>query len=195
MEIWIATSNSGKFKEFSFLLKEKFSSIHCQTELSFFSPPAEDGKTFLENATKKARALSSVKPNVWVLGEDSGLEVDGLNGLPGIHSARYAGPNARQVENTAKLLKILQLRSPNNRKARFRSTIVVLSPDGGEKSFEGFLNGEIALKQRGQAGFGYDDIFVPEGHTQTLAELGLATKNRLSHRAAAVRAFLDSLNH
>lgn len=195
MMIWIATANSGKLREFSTLLDGKFDAVHSQLELSFFTAPEENGTTFEENARIKALALKAVQQDVWVLGDDSGLEVDGLNQLPGVHSARYAGPKAQPSENTAKVLKMLQLRSPQNRVARFCSVLIALSPEGVERRFEGVLHGEIARKQRGTGGFGYDDIFIPEGRDKTLAEMSLAEKNRLSHRALATRAFLESLTH
>ena len=96
MELWIATGNKGKVREFELLLKEHPEvKIHTQAELSAFTPRPEDGKTFIENARIKARSVKALKSSDWVLGEDSGLEVDGLNNLPGVHSARYAGPHAR----------------------------------------------------------------------------------------------------
>lgn len=194
MEIWIATSNKGKLREFENLLKQKFE-IHTQLDLTYYTPPEENGKSFEENARIKAKALKSVLPDKWVLGEDSGLEVEGLNNFPGVHSARYAGPHARPNENTAKVLKMLQIRNPNKREAQFCSIIVVIDPQGNESIFNGTLKGSIALKQRGSDGFGYDDIFIPEGFTQTIAELGIAKKNQLSHRALAIKNFLETLNH
>src|SRR3989338_3723977 len=103
MELWLATGNKGKVNEYKLGLKELADlKIFTQADLPSFTPRPEDGKTFLENAQIKARTLKSVKTGVWVLGEDSGLEVEGLNNLPGIHSARYAGPKAADSENIAK---------------------------------------------------------------------------------------------
>ncbi len=190
MELWIATSNNGKLNEFKMLLNvavmEKFLEIHAQSELPVFSQPPENGDSFLANARIKARALKAVKPGTWVMGEDSGLMVNGLNGLPGIHSARYAGPKASDPENVAKLLKMMTLRPMANRKAQFVSVIVAFDPQGVEHIYEGKLEGEIAKAQRGSTGFGYDNVFVPDGEQKTLAELGLAHKNKISHRAKAV---------
>jgi len=185
LELWVATGNRGKLIEFKTLLPKL--DIHTQSDLKVFSPPVEDGKTFEENARKKARALKSVKTGVWVVGEDSGLEVEGLNNMPGIYSARYAGDKARDSENVAKLLKMMALRSASNRKAQFQCWMVVYSPDGKEFVLNGTVKGTIAEKVRGTDGFGYDPIFIPEGESKTFAELGLTRKNQISHRAEAIR--------
>jgi XTP/dITP diphosphohydrolase len=194
MELWIATGNRGKLNEYKLGLKELVDwQIHSQGELPTFTPRPEDGKTFLENARIKAKTLKAVKQGVYVLGEDSGLEVEGLNMLPGIHSARYAGPKASDSENVAKLLKMMLIRPMPNRKARFYCSTVVYTPTGEEWSFEGVMNGVISSKPAGQMGFGYDPVFIPEGQTQTLAELGPGYKNQNSHRAVALKAFLSKL--
>lgn len=128
------------------------------------------------------------------MGEDSGLTVDGLGGLPGIHSARYAGPKAADAENVAKLLKMMTIRRVATRKASFVSTIVAYDPSGTEHIYEGALEGEIAPAARGTAGFGYDSVFIPSGETMTLAELGLAYKNKVSHRAKAIAKLIEDLH-
>lgn len=164
--------------------------LRSQKELpTYFSPP-ETGKTFLENAKIKAKSLSAVKPDQWVMAEDSGICAEGLNNQPGIYSARYAGETATDVENTAKLLQMLRIRSPMKREASFFSCIVVRNPSGEEFCFEGKLSGKITEAARGNTGFGYDPVFIPEGETKTLAELGDAFKNRISHRAKALQAAL-----
>jgi XTP/dITP diphosphohydrolase len=185
MELWVATGNRGKFIEFKTLLPGL--ELHMQSELPVFSQPPENGKTFEENARIKARALKSVKSGVWVVADDSGLEVAGLGNLPGIHSARYAGPKATDPENVAKLLKMIGLKTASNRQAQFRCSLVVYSPTGEETVVEGLLKGTIASKPAGTDGFGYDSVFIPEGETKTLAELGLTKKNQISHRAQAIR--------
>lgn len=185
MEFWLATGNRGKLIEFKTLLPKL--DIHAQSELPVFTPPPETGKTFEDNARIKARALKSVKTGVWVAGEDSGLEVEGLNGMPGIYSARYAGDKAADSENVAKLLKMMSLRSATNRKAKFQCCLVVYSPEGKEFVIQGTLSGTIARTAAGTDGFGYDPIFIPDGETQTLATLGLTRKNQISHRAQAIR--------
>ncbi len=189
MELWLASNNRGKLIEFKTLLPTL--DIHAQNELPVYSAPVENGKTFEDNARIKARSLKSVKTGVWVVGEDSGLEVSGLNNFPGIYSARYAGDHASDAENVAKLLKMLNLRSPHNRAARFVCTIVAYSPEGQEFVMTGTFDGQISEKVRGNAGFGYDPIFIPNNETQTLAELGITRKNQISHRAAAIRKLAE----
>ncbi len=190
-DLWIATGNTGKLNEFKMLFNRALLSIHSQSELPVFSAPPENGETFEANARIKARALKAMKGGHWVLGEDSGLEVKGLNGNPGIHSARYAGPRAADAENVAKLLKMMAIRQIADREATFRSLIVAFDPTGKEYVFEGTLNGIIAKAAKGTTGFGYDNVFIPEGQTQTLAELGLAFKNKISHRAQAVAKMIE----
>jgi XTP/dITP diphosphohydrolase len=191
MDLWIASSNTGKIKEFQNLLYDLPQvQVHTQNEISGFSSPDENGDTFLANARIKARALRSIKNNNWVLADDSGLEVSGLNNLPGIHSARYAGPKARDSENIAKLLKMMQIRNVSDRSAQFKATLVVFSPTGEEMIFEGLLKGQITNKASGLHGFGYDPIFIPDGQTQTLAELSPGFKNQFSHRSLAFKEFL-----
>jgi XTP/dITP diphosphohydrolase len=195
MEIWVATGNQGKLKEIKALFEKakpdaKMMSIQ---DVKSFSPPPENGKTFEENARIKTKSFAAVKNDQWVIGEDSGLEVEGLQGMPGVHSARYAGPNARDVENTSKVLKMLNMRSPLNRKAQFRCVMFAYSPEGKEFQFEGILKGEIAKDMRGTNGFGYDSIFIPEGFTKTLAEMTALEKNKISHRAQVIEQFLKIL--
>jgi XTP/dITP diphosphohydrolase len=194
LDLWIATGNKGKLVEFRVLLNSlpelKILSI---ADLPVFSPPPENGKTYLENARIKTRALKAVKPDQWVMGEDSGLEVPGLGNLPGIHSAVYAGPKAADSENRAKLLKMMQLRNVADRLAIFKCCVVTYTPTGEEWIFEGQMEGQIARKETGNLGFGYDSIFVPKGETQTLAELGPAYKNQHSHRSMAIHLLVKRL--
>ncbi len=196
-EIWFASNNNGKINEMKMLLNKLINGgllqMHSSGELPVFSAPPENGDSFTANARIKARSLKAMKPGTWVFGEDSGLSVEGLNGLPGIHSARYAGPKAQDAENVAKLLKMMTLRPMNNRNAAFVSSVVAFDPEGHEHVFEGRLDGEIAKAARGTAGFGYDNVFVPPTETKTLAELGLAYKNKISHRAKAAAGFIELL--
>lgn len=194
MEIWIATGNKGKLEEYKLTLgKFPELQIFSQADLPHFTPRPEDGATFLDNARIKARSVKALKSEHWVLGEDAGLEVEGLNNLPGVHTARYAGPNARDSENVAKLLKMVQIRTAANRKAQFKCVTVVLTPDNQEWIFEGTLKGTISTKVAGTLGFGYDPVFIPEGESKTLAELGPAYKIQKSHRAQALAQFLAKL--
>lgn len=191
MEIWVATGNAGKVKEFKELLPDH--QIFSIQDMKSYSSPPETGKTFEDNALIKAKSFKSIKPGVWVIGEDSGLEVEGLGNMPGIFSARYAGDNARDVENTSKVLKMLNIRSPGNRKAQFRCVMMAFDPQGNQHKFEGILKGEIAKDMKGVNGFGYDSIFIPEGSSKTLAEMTLQEKNKISHRFQAVSLFITKL--
>ncbi len=198
-EIWIATGNKGKLSEFKLLLNKEFASvdgglkIFSIADLPTYSPPPDNGQTFEDNARIKAKSLRAMKPGTWIIADDSGLEVDALGNLPGIHSARYAGPKAADSENTAKLLKMMQIRAGANRKAQFRCCLVVYSPTGEEMIFNGLLKGDIAKNTAGQHGFGYDPVFVPTGETKTLAELGSGYKSTHSHRALAIQQFIEKL--
>lgn len=194
MEVWIATGNKGKLEEYRLALG-KFPAVNLfsQADLPSFTPKPENGLTFLENARIKAKSVKALKSAAYVLGEDSGLEVEGLNQLPGIHSARYAGPHARDSENIAKLLKMMQIRNVPTRVAQFKCVSVVMTPENEEWTFEGTLKGTISSKASGLMGFGYDPVFVPDGETKTLAELGPGYKIQKSHRAMALHQFINKL--
>lgn len=202
-ELWIATTNRGKVLEFEMILEplvKKGLKIKTLADLDTYYPPEETGQTFLDNARIKARSLKAMKPGAWIVAEDSGLAVEGMNGLPGVHSARYAGPKASDFENRSKLLKIMGLKQLSNRNAAFICQMVVFDSEGREHLFDGELKGKISKTEAGKTGFGYDSVFVPdgqpEGQAKTLAELGLAYKNQVSHRARAVeklKAVLDNL--
>lgn len=192
IELWVATTNQGKLNEFRNLLSN-IAEVHSPSELKVYALPKETGKTFEENARIKAKALKAVKPGYWVVADDSGLEVEGLNGLPGVHSARYAGDNASDAENNAKLLKMVQIRTPQNRAAQFRCVFVAFDPSGKEHVISGVIKGTISTIAKGTTGFGYDPVFVPEGQTKTYAELGAAFKNQSSHRAQAIRELVNRL--
>ena len=180
-----ASRNKGKLRELRALLPDWGIELLGDVEM-----PEETGATFYENAAAKARFAQSVEPGRWAIGEDSGLEVDWLGGVPGIRSARYAGEDATDEENVAKLLHALDGAEPGERGARYVSELVVVTPGGSELRGTGTLEGSIATEARGSEGFGYDPIFVPKGETQTVAELGNEWKRAHSHRAAATRALL-----
>lgn len=194
-QLWVATTNRGKMIEFQTLLSSSGFEIHGLTELANYSAPPETGKTYEENARIKAKSLKAMKPGTWVVAEDSGIEVAGLNNLPGIHSARYAGEKASDAENNAKMIKMVNLRSANNRKAAFKCTIVAYSPDGKEHVVTADYAGTISPNARGKDGFGYDSLFIPDGQTQTLGELGMTFKNKVSHRAQAIRKLSEILKN
>ena len=150
--------------------------------------PAEDGSTYYENARTKARFGREVgDPTAWMLGEDSGLEVDALGGRPGLHSARWAGDE----DPIDRLLR--ELDGIEDRRGRYVCELVAISPEGEELRGTGRLEGRIAQARRGSEGFGYDPIFVPEGEERTVAELGDAWKAEHSHRARAARALVESV--
>lgn len=193
MQLWAATGNQGKINEYKALFESQPLELHSQNELSSYFSPEESGDTFVANARIKAKSLAAIKNDRWVFAEDSGLVVEGLGGMPGVHSARYAGDKAGDAENRAKLLKMLQIRSPQKREAYFSATVVLISPEREEFVFEGRLNGTISIRESGSEGFGYDPVFIPEGEEKTLAELGVVFKNKVSHRRQAGLALLNKL--
>jgi XTP/dITP diphosphohydrolase len=180
-----ASRNEGKLRELRALLPDWEIEPLGDVEM-----PEETGATFHENAAAKARFAQSVEPGRWTIGEDSGLEVHWLGGVPGIRSARYAGEDATDEENVAKLLEALAGAEGADRGARYVSELVVLTPEGRELHGTGTLEGEIATEPRGAEGFGYDPVFVPTGESRTVAELGNEWKRAHSHRAAATRALV-----
>lgn len=144
---------------------------------------AETGTTFLENARLKAEGISA-RIDGWVLSDDSGLEVDALDGAPGVWSSSFGGEEGNHTRNNERLM--AEMTGTANRRARFRCTMV-LARNGTEKAhFSGTVEGRIIDSPRGAAGFGYDPLFIPDGHLQTFAELGEPVKNTLSHRARAL---------
>ena len=190
LRLLLASSNEHKARELRAALPG--------FEIELLGPggfPEETGTTFHENARGKALYGQTVgPPRVWVIGEDSGLEVDGLGGRPGIRSARYAGERASDDENVAKLLGELGPDADDDaRRARYVCELVSLSPAGEELRARGTLTGRIAAAPRGSAGFGYDPVFVPDGETRTVAELGDGWKAHSSHRARAARALAKAL--
>lgn len=176
----LATRNAHKTREFAELLGGEINDLRSRSGVPVVE---ETGRTFLENATLKAVSASK-HLRALVLADDSGLEVDALNGEPGVFSARYAGENASDADNIAKLLRELRGRTPA--RARFRC-LLALARDGALiHSFEGVVEGAVIAAPRGTGGFGYDPLFVPEGFSATFAELPLEVKNSISHRARAV---------
>lgn len=184
-EIVFATNNKHKLEEVSKIADGKLqilslSDINCHVNIE------ETGSTLEANALIKAKY---VKDNYGFdcFADDSGLEVDALNGLPGVYSSRYAGEACRPADNMNKLLTVLK--DTGNRKARFR-TVISLILNSDIYYFEGIINGVITLEERGNTGFGYDPIFRPEGYNLTFAELGNEIKNRISHRALATEKLM-----
>jgi XTP/dITP diphosphohydrolase len=185
-KLLIATNNKGKVREIQAILQDLDLELVLPADLSLELEVEEDGQTYAENATKKALAFSEAS-GLTALADDSGLEVDALDGAPGLHSARYAPlPNATDADRRAILLLNLS-RKPRPWAARFRATVAIASPGRGVWTVEGICPGEIIPEERGMGGFGYDPIFRLEGSEKTMAELEMDEKNRLSHRGQAVR--------
>ena len=182
----LASRNPHKTREFAEILGEEFVVRDLSAE-SAFPLIEETGSTFAENAILKAVATSKQFPGI-VVADDSGLEVDALNGAPGIYSARYAGAGASDERNVAKLLAELE-KHPASRPyfACFRCVLALAEEGNLLGTFEGVAEGTIVDAPRGSTGFGYDPVFQPTGSAQTFAELAPAEKNRISHRARAIR--------
>jgi XTP/dITP diphosphohydrolase len=178
----LASKNPGKLRELRRALGWELEPLEADAY------PPEEGATYYDNARGKAEFGHSLDSSVWVLGEDSGLEVEGLGGAPGIKSARFAG-----VEHVDRLLAALEGIEGDGRRSRYVCELVALSPEGEELRGTGILEGCIADEPRGSGGFGFDPIFVPEGEEQTVAELGDEWKAQNSHRARAAQALMQAL--
>ena len=197
MKLVLATRNNGKVREISEMLE-------AQTELQLLSlhsyPDApvvvEDGTTYEENAIKKAFTLAMYTGHL-TIADDSGLEVDALDGMPGVHSARYGGENASDQDRITKLLDAIQGVPDDQRSGRFICVVAIADPLSQLEVVRGVCEGRIIHTPRGEAGFGYDPVFVPAGYDKTFAELGDEIKNRISHRARALdkaRKLLSEMN-
>lgn len=186
-QLLIATNNRGKIKELQDLLQATGVDLITPAQINLDLDVIEDGQTYAENATKKAVAFAQVSGLI-SLADDSGLEVDALDGAPGLYSARYGSPDGGKLsdaERRAFLIQNLQDK-PRPWKARFHATIAVAVPNSETHLVEGFCEGEIIPEERGTGGFGYDPIFLLSELGKTMAELSMEEKNRLSHRARAV---------
>lgn len=187
----VASGNAGKLGEIRAALPAwEFVTV---TELGGWKAPAETGTAFEENARIKARAAHE-QFGMAALADDSGLEVDALDGEPGVRSARYAGESASDAQNNAKLLGKMVWEPESARTARFRCVIVLVDEDGTETVATGTCEGSVAQAPRGTGGFGYDPLFLPDAAPGlTMAELDVETKNVISHRGAALRALREAL--
>jgi XTP/dITP diphosphohydrolase len=186
MKLLIATRNAHKLDEIRAILSRPGLTLLGVAELGRPLPEVvEDAGTFTGNALKKARMLCAAS-ELWTLADDSGLEVDALDGAPGVYSARYAGESAGDAANNARLLR--ELDGVEDRRARFRCVLALAAPDGRDWTVEGCCEGRIAHAPSGTGGFGYDPLFHPVGATRSFAELTPAEKNRISHRARALAA-------
>jgi XTP/dITP diphosphohydrolase len=191
IQICFATNNSHKLEEVQAVLPSGIKVLSLK-EIGCLENLPENQKTIEGNALEKALFVAN-KFGINCFADDTGLEVEALGGAPGVDTAHYAGPERDAQKNMDLLLKNLEGKA--NRSARFK-TVFSLIWEGEMYSFEGIINGKIAFEKKGDSGFGYDPIFVPEGYDQTFAELGSEIKNRLSHRALATKqlvAFLEKL--
>jgi XTP/dITP diphosphohydrolase len=197
MQILVATCNRGKLREYADLL----SSLRAEgqppewvtlTDLGIEREVEETGATFEENALLKVRAYAR-ESGLLTLADDSGLEVDALNGEPGIYSARYGGPGLDDAGRYRLLLRKLAGVPVDKRAARFRCVVAVSTPEGELFTADGVCEGQIGIEPKGDNGFGYDPVFIVEGYGVTMAELSLEVKNRISHRARALRAVQSTL--
>ena len=186
MELVIATQNPGKVREIRKALKGLGLRIYSLSDFSDLPGIEEDGKSFAENALKKARFYSKYSGKL-TIADDSGLEVDALKGLPGIHSARYAGKGASNRENNRKLLREMEGVPLSKRGARFKCAMAIVSNEGKEVVAEGSCKGRIGIREVGKKGFGYDPLFILPQYGKTMAQLSLSEKNRISHRGKALR--------
>ncbi len=176
-----ATGNPNKVIEIKDLVKDLHYDIVSMGEIGFKEDIPETGLTLKENALLKAAYLHE-KTNMNVIAEDTGLEVNALNGAPGVHTARFAGPQKDAIDNMKLLLSKLELKE--DRRASFH-TVFALILDGNAYTFDAYSEGEIAKEMIGEGGFGYDPVFIPDGHTRSFAQMSMQEKSALSHRSRA----------
>lgn len=189
MKLVFATNNQHKLDEVRNMVPEHITIVSL-AEINCFDDIPETAPTLEGNALQKARYIKE-KFGYDCFADDTGLEVEALNNAPGVYSARYAGPGHNSEANMQKLLN--ELENKSDRKARFRTAIALLL-DNKEYLFEGIVNGSILKEKKGNSGFGYDPVFMPEGYNESFAEMGNESKNKISHRAEAVKkltAFLS----
>lgn len=189
MKLVFATQNENKAQEIQSLLPEYFKIISLK-DIRCFDEIPETAETLEGNSLLKASFISETY-NLNCFADDTGLEIEALDNRPGVYSARYAGPEISAAANINKVL--LELKGITTRNAQFR-TIITLILNKSTFSFEGIVRGEIISEKRGENGFGYDPIFVPEGEVRTFAEMSLEEKNKHSHRARAFQKMIEFLN-
>lgn len=192
----IATGNTGKVNEFCAILNDGAFSFFTLKDIGFTEEIEETANTFKGNAELKAKAVAQYvaakHEDYWVIADDSGLEVEALDGRPGIFSARYAGENASGKDRYMKLLG--EMEGKTNRNARFVCYLCLIKPECEPEFFEGICKGTILPEPRGSGGFGYDPVFLPEGYAQGFGEMNENEKNALSHRGRAIKNMLKRLN-
>ena len=190
----LASRNPGKLREIRTILAEAGVPLQILSADDFrgWEAPEETEPDYAGNALLKARSLASFL-GVATLADDSGIEVDALDGGPGPRSARFAGEGATDEENLTKLIEIVRGVPPERRTARYRCVAVLVTPSGSESLADGTVEGTLITEPRGSGGFGYDPIFVPDGDSRTMAELSSEEKDRISHRGKAFRGLVDAL--
>lgn len=193
MRLVMASANPHKAIEIAAVLREAMPDVEIVPRPPSLGDVAEDGETLEANALIKARFVCAAAGEP-AIADDTGLEVDALDGVPGVHSARYAGPQQDAAANLAKLLAELRDVPSHQRTARFRTVVAVVFADGREVLADGVVEGTIATAPRGEGGFGYDPVFVPdEAAPSTFAEMSAEAKNSISHRGSALRALAERL--
>ncbi len=194
MRIIFATGNAGKMREIREIMEGTGYEVLSMKEAGVAADPEENGKSFLENAMIKAKAVAQNAPEDIVLADDSGLVVDALNGEPGIYSARYMGRDTSyDIKNNA-IIDRLEGVPDEKRTARFTAAIAAVFPDGTTREVEAHMEGKIGYKIAGANGFGFDPIFIPEGYDVTSAEISAEEKNSISHRGKALRAMKEEID-
>lgn len=181
MTLLFATNNNHKLREIQAMIPDSIV-LMSLADIDYTDDIAETADTLEENAMIKARTIYNIT-GIATFADDTGLEIECLGGEPGVRSARYAGESKNMDDNIEKVLRLMA--GETNRKARFR-TVIALIVDGKEYSFEGIIGGTIISEKRGNSGFGYDPIFIPDGKTETFAEMTPEEKNMISHRSAAL---------
>ena len=192
MKLIIASNNNHKLFEIKAILGDCFEDIKSMKEAGIDHETIEDGSTFLENAEKKAREIAEIS-GCCAIADDSGICADALDGAPGIYSARFCGHHGDDEANNQLLLE--KLRDKENKKAHYICAIVLVYPDGRKISAEGYLHGEITENRAGKNGFGYDPYFYLPEYGCTTAELDPEIKNKISHRANAIKALVEKLKN
>lgn len=195
MKMIAATNNKHKLEEIRDILKPLGIEVASMADAGLNIDIEENGVTFAENALIKAREVARLTGQA-AIADDSGLEVEALDGKPGVWSARYSGETGpdKDSKNNEKLLKEMQNVPEDKRAARFCSVIAAVFPDGREITAEGFVYGKIGYEEKGQYGFGYDPLFIIDGLDKTMAEIDPSEKNKVSHRANALKAFVKKLD-
>lgn len=201
LEVVLATRNAEKVREILELVRDLPLRVYALDAFPQIADLAEDGRTYTENAISKALTVARLTRRV-TIADDSGIEIDALQGGPGPQSRRFLGEDASDVQRNTRILKMVADIAPATRAARYRAVVAVATPDGTVRTFEGTCEGELATAPRGAHGFGYDPIFIVPAYGKTMAQLPPAVKNRISHRARAVtaarpylRQLADALRH